>query len=116
PADEPARPWLAPGAAVDEHPAARTAITVSARSHTRNALQPVTLAHMTYDSGSGMGANFYLRIAALCLVCGIAFVVIALVFWKTLVAWGIVGFFALFALVAFIGSWIVDKRRPTELS
>jgi hypothetical protein len=70
---------------------------------------------MTYD-GSRMGASFYLRIAALCLLVGIGFAVIALVFWKTLVAWGIVGFFVLFALVAFVGSWIVDKRRPTELS
>lgn len=61
---------------------------------------------------SGLGARFYLGIAGVCLLVGLGCFLLLILFWKAAVAWGVLGFFVLFAVVAFVGSWLADRRHP----
>ena len=56
------------------------------------------------NSNSLRGWGFFLRLAGGALLAGLIFFVVALIFFKALYAWGILGFFAFLVVVGVIAS------------
>jgi uncharacterized membrane protein YedE/YeeE len=65
---------------------------------------------MDDDDDEGLGAGFYFRIAGLCLVCGIAAVILLRIFWRAIYAWGFFGGFIAIGILLFLFGWIYDRR------
>jgi|tagenome__1003787_1003787.scaffolds.fasta_scaffold18999655_2 hypothetical protein len=67
---------------------------------------------MNDDSNTGLGASFYFKLAGVALLFGVAAFIVSMLMFKALVAWGVLGAFALLGAVALGAAWIVDRRRP----
>jgi hypothetical protein len=57
-----------------------------------------------------LGAGFFLKVAGICVVVAIAVMILALIFWRAVYAWGLLGAFLAIAAVALLFSWILDRR------
>ena len=58
-----------------------------------------------------LGAGFFLKVAGICVVVAIGVMIIALIFWRAVLAWGLLGAFLAIAAVALLFSWISDRRK-----
>jgi hypothetical protein len=63
------------------------------------------------DDGDGLGAGFYFKIAAICLACGIAAIILLSIFWRAIYAWGFFGAFFAVGIVLILFGWIYDRRN-----
>ena len=72
------------------------------------------------DSNSLRGWGFFLRLAGGALLAGLIFFVLALIFFKALFAWGILGFFLFLVVIGLLAGWWSDRKakaqREAELS
>jgi hypothetical protein len=57
-----------------------------------------------------LGAGFFLKVAGVCVVVGIGVMVLALIFWRAVYAWGFFGAFLALAAVLIIFGLIYDRR------
>jgi hypothetical protein len=62
------------------------------------------------DDDDGLGAGFYFKIAAICIACGIAAIILLRIFWRAIYAWGFFGAFFAVAIVLILFGWIYDRR------
>ena len=66
------------------------------------------------NSNSLRGWSFFLRLAGGALLAGLIFFVVALIFFKALYAWGILGFFAFLVVVGVIAGWWSDRKAKEQ--
>jgi hypothetical protein len=59
----------------------------------------------------GIGAGFFFKIAGICLVCGVGAVILLMIFWRAVYAWGFFGAFLAVAAVLILFGWIYDRRN-----
>jgi hypothetical protein len=62
------------------------------------------------DQSTVRGAKFFFQLAAGALAAAIIFAVIALFFFKALLAWGIVGFLLFLVVVGVVYGWWSDRK------
>jgi hypothetical protein len=58
-----------------------------------------------------MGFAFYARLAGLIILAGVVAMVVMLVFFRAVYAWGIMGAFIAFGLIMLGAGWAADRRR-----
>ena len=66
------------------------------------------------DQSSVRGAGFFFRLAGGALAAAIIFAVIALVFFKALLAWGILGFLLVLVVVGVVYGWYTDRKVKAQ--
>ena len=66
---------------------------------------------MNDDDSPGLGASFYLKIAGVSLVIGVAAFIVAWIFFETLFALGVLGAFGFLAAVSLGAAWLMDRRQ-----
>ena len=59
----------------------------------------------------GLGAGFFLKIAGLCVACGIIGLILFLIWWRAIYAWGFFGGFLAFGAVLCLFGWLYDRRN-----
>ena len=59
----------------------------------------------------GLGAGFFLKIAGVCVVGGIIVMILFLIFWRAVYAWGFFGAFLALAAVLCLFGWLYDRRN-----
>ncbi len=64
------------------------------------------------DEDEGLGAGFFLKIAGVCVVGGIIVMILFLIFWRAVYAWGFFGAFLALAAVLCLFAWLYDRRNP----
>ena len=64
------------------------------------------------DEDEGLGAGFFLKIAGLVLAGGIIAMIVCLIWWRAVYAWGFLGGFLAFAAVLCLFAWLYDRRNP----
>jgi hypothetical protein len=64
------------------------------------------------DEDEGLGAGFFLKIAGVCVVGGIIVMILALILWRAVYAWGFLGAFLALAAVLCLFGWLYDRRNP----
>ena len=66
------------------------------------------------DEDDGFGAGFFLKIAGVCVVGGIIVMILFLIFFRAVYAWGFLGAFLALAAVLCLYGWFYDRRHtPT---
>jgi DMSO/TMAO reductase YedYZ heme-binding membrane subunit len=65
------------------------------------------------DDGS-LGFKFWLRLAGIVVLCGIAALILFLLLSKAVYAWGFLGGFLAFALLLLAVGWVWDKRSERK--
>jgi hypothetical protein len=60
----------------------------------------------------GLGAGFFLKIAGAVVVGGIIVMIVFLIWWRAVYAWGFLGGFLAFAAVLCLFAWLYDRRNP----
>ncbi len=63
------------------------------------------------DEDEGLGAGFFLKIAGVCVAIGIGAMIIALIFFRAIYAWGFFGTFFALGAVLCLFAWIYDRRH-----
>jgi hypothetical protein len=63
------------------------------------------------DEDEGLGAGFFLKIAALCVACGIIGLILFLIWSRAVYAWGFFGGFLAFGAVLCLFAWLYDRRH-----
>jgi hypothetical protein len=65
----------------------------------------------TRDEDDGLGIGFFLKLAGVCVAGGILLLILLLIFWRAVYAWGFFG--ALLALAAGLSlfSWLYGRRN-----
>ena len=58
----------------------------------------------------GLGAGFFLKIAGVVVIAGIIGMIVFLVWWRAVYAWGFLGGFLAFAAVLCLFAWLYDRR------
>jgi hypothetical protein len=58
----------------------------------------------------GFTAGFFFKVAAICLVCGVAAIILLMIFWRAVYAWGLFGAFIALGIVLVLFGWIHDRR------
>jgi membrane protein implicated in regulation of membrane protease activity len=66
------------------------------------------------EGEEGLGTRFWLKLFAGILAIGIVLLIVLLVFWRALYAWGLFGAFAAIAVVSLVFGWIYDRRKRTR--
>jgi hypothetical protein len=64
------------------------------------------------DEDEGLGAGFFLKIAGVCVGVGIIVMILFLIFWRAVYAWGFFGSFLALAAVLCLFGWLYDRRNP----
>jgi hypothetical protein len=64
------------------------------------------------DEDEGLGAGFFLKIAGVCVGVGIIVMILFLIFWRAVYAWGFFGAFLALAAVLCLFGWLYDRRNP----
>jgi hypothetical protein len=59
----------------------------------------------------GNGAGLFLKIAGLCLACGVVALIALMIFWRAVYAFGIFGAFLVGVVVILLFGWIYDRRN-----
>ncbi|HEX6664788.1 MAG TPA: hypothetical protein VF025_14040 [Gaiellaceae bacterium] len=63
------------------------------------------------DEDEGLGAGFFFKIAAVCVVGGIIVMILFLILWRAVYAWGFFGGFLALAAVLCLFGWLYDRRH-----
>ena len=63
------------------------------------------------DEDEGLGAGFFLKVAGVCVACGIIGLLLFLIWWRAVVAWGFFGAFLAIAAVLCLFAWLYDRRN-----
>jgi hypothetical protein len=63
----------------------------------------------------GLGARFYAGLAGVVLACGVVALIMLLLFSRAIVAWGVLGAFAVLAAALLLFAWIFDRRQAREI-
>ena len=63
------------------------------------------------DEDEGLGAGFFLKIAGVCVGVGIIVMILALILWRAVYAWGFFGAFLALAAVLCLFGWFYDRRN-----
>lgn len=59
----------------------------------------------------GIGFAFYARLAGVVIAAGVVAMLVMLVFFRAVYAWGILGAFIVFALILLGAGWLLDRRQ-----
>ena len=63
------------------------------------------------DDDPGIGFAFFARMAGLIIAAGVVAMVVMLVFFRAVYAWGLLGGFIAFAAILLAVGWVSDRRR-----
>jgi|SRR5262245_31484975 hypothetical protein len=63
------------------------------------------------DDDPGIGFKFFARMAGLIIAAGVVAMIVMLVFFKAVYAWGLLGGFIAFAAILLGVGWVADRRR-----
>ena len=63
------------------------------------------------DEDDGLTAGFFLKIAGVCVVGGIVVMILFLIFFRAVYAWGFFGAFLALAAVLCLYGWFYDRRH-----
>ncbi len=66
--------------------------------------------------GDGIGFAFYARLAGVVIAAGVVAMIVMLVFFRAVYAWGLLGAFIVFALILLGAGWILDRRATRRRS
>jgi lipoprotein signal peptidase len=58
----------------------------------------------------GIGFSFYARLAGIVVVAGVVAMIVMLVFFRAVYAWGILGALIVFSLLLLGAGWVLDRR------
>ena len=66
----------------------------------------------------GIGFAFFARLAGLIVAAGVLAMIVILVFFRAVYAWGVLGAFVAFGVILLAVGWLLDRReaRPDRLS
>jgi uncharacterized membrane protein YedE/YeeE len=70
-----------------------------------------TLSPRDEDEDEGLGFGFFLKIAGVCVVGGILVLVLFLIFWRAVYAWGFFGALLVLAAGLSLFGWLWDRRN-----
>jgi general stress protein CsbA len=73
-----------------------------------------TFTHRDEEDEEGLGTRFWLKLFAGILAVGLILLIVLLVFWRALYAWGFFGVFVVIAVVSLVFGWIYDRRKARE--
>ena len=62
----------------------------------------------------GLGFKFWIKLAGIVALCGIAAMILFLLLSRAVYAWGFLGGFLAFALLLILVGWIWDRRNARE--
>jgi hypothetical protein len=62
------------------------------------------------DEGFRFGSGVILKIAAVCILGALAFVILFRIFWRAVYAWGFFGGFLALGVLLLLFGWIYDRR------
>ena len=60
---------------------------------------------------NGIGFAFFARMAGLIIAAGVVAMIVMLVFFRAVYAWGLLGGFIAFAVILLGVGWVFDRRR-----
>jgi hypothetical protein len=63
------------------------------------------------DEDEGLGFGFFLKLAGVCVVGGILVLILFLIFWRAVYAWGLFGAFLVLAAGLSLFGWLWDRRN-----
>jgi hypothetical protein len=63
------------------------------------------------DDGNGMNFAFFARLAGLIIAAGVVAMIVMLIFFRAVYAWGLLGGFIAFAVILLVAGWLSDRRR-----
>ena len=63
------------------------------------------------DDDSGIGLAFFARMAGVIVAAGVVAMIVMLVFFRAVYAWGLLGGFIAFAAILLAVGWVSDRRR-----
>ena len=63
------------------------------------------------DDDSGIGLAFFARMAGVIVAAGVVAMIVMLVFFRAVYAWGLLGGFIAFAVILLAVGWAFDRRR-----
>ena len=63
------------------------------------------------DEDNGIGLAFFARMAGLIIAAGVVAMIVMLVFFRAVYAWGVLGGFIAFAVILLGVGWVFDRRR-----
>ena len=66
------------------------------------------------NQSSVRGWGFFLRLIGFAALAGLIFFVGALIFFKALYAWGILGFFAFLVVIGLAAGWWSDRKAKQQ--
>jgi hypothetical protein len=69
------------------------------------------LSSSTEDDNNGMTFAFFARLAGLIIAAGVVAMIVMLVFFRAVYAWGLLGGFIAFAAILLVAGWASDRRR-----
>jgi len=69
----------------------------------------------TEGEGTGWG-RFFLKLAGVVLVIGVAVVIVAFIYARAAYAFGFLGAFLVFALILILAGWLYDRRHAQRES
>ena len=58
----------------------------------------------------GFSAGLFFMVAVFCIGCGVAAIILLMIFWRAVYAWGLFGAFIALGLVLMLFGWIYDRR------
>lgn len=88
---------------------------IDAERVTDHGMAEVGPVDMEDDGDEGLGARFYVKLAALCLACGIIATIGFLIFWRALYAFGFLGGFLVIGILLLLFAWIYDRRTRSSV-
>jgi len=59
-----------------------------------------------------LGKHFWMKLAGVCALGGVAAFVVLIITWKAVVAWGLLGLLLLIAALALGAAWYNDRKHP----
>jgi hypothetical protein len=62
------------------------------------------------EMDEGLGAGFFIKVAAICVAVAIVVMILAFIFWRAVYAWGFFGAFLALAAVLLLFGWFYDRR------
>ena len=63
------------------------------------------------DDDNGINFAFFARMAGLIIAAGVVAMIVMLVFFRAVYAWGLLGGFIAFAVILLGVGWVFDRRR-----
>ena len=62
----------------------------------------------------GLGARLYASLAGVVIAGEIASLILMLIFWRAVYAWGFLGAFSALAVVLLVFGWLYDRREARQ--